>query len=66
MDYAWRRIPFVLRVAATSEASRESVCVDTPPIEDPLPARVATDAEGYIRFRRTMTTDVQRETTDDN
>jgi hypothetical protein len=59
-------MPFVLRSAAPSEATWELNHRDIPATEDSLPAAVSIDAAGYARSRRTMTTDVQRETSDEN
>jgi hypothetical protein len=60
------KTPFVLRAIRPPRSMWDLSHGDAPSVEDPLPAPVDIDAIGYARSRRTLVTDVKRETTDDN
>lgn len=58
--------PFPLKVwRAVPEKQAEMYCRDVRTEDDPLPAVVDITAGGYALAKRTMTTDVRAETTDD-
>lgn len=66
MQDTMRCIPFVLRLGRLARAASPLTCADGPSNEDTLPAAIVIDGQGHARPRRTMVTDVQRETADDN
>lgn len=58
-------LPFVLLNSEPSPETKEGPGRDVPTSEDPLPAVVETDGDGFILARETRITEVKRETTDD-
>jgi hypothetical protein len=59
-------LPFVLRACNLSVSKNSAFPKDVPTGNDPLPRALEVNTEGYVLSRRTMTTDMKRETTDDN
>lgn len=59
-------VPILLHIGQFFPVTDGRFGRDLPTSQDPLPAALGHDADGYILSRETYVTDVKRETTDDN
>ena len=58
-------LPLVFRAAQEASVSHDPSRCEGPTAEDSLPAVLELTADGYVLTRDTITTRVDRETTDD-